>query len=158
MPVKAIPEGFHTLTPLMSVKGAERMIEFLKAGFGGVELDKMLTDDGAVMHASIRIGDSVLMLGEAMEGCSPAVPTSLYIYVPDVDETYRAAVSAGGQSMEGPADQFWGDRAAVVKDFAGNTWWIATHVEDVAEDEMKKRAAAFHEKMAREKSAHAAAA
>lgn len=142
MPVKPIPEGFHTVTPLLSVKGAARMIDFLKAAFGAAEHFRFPAADGTVMHAELRIGDSIVMLGEAMDDC-PAMPAALYLYVPDADATYKTAVDAGGESMEEPADQFWGDRVATIKDFAGNKWWIATHVEDVNADELARRAQAM---------------
>lgn len=141
MPVQSMPEGFHSVTPLLAARGATRLIDFLKAAFGAVELFRLSAADGSVMHAELRIGDSVLMLGEAMEGFSP-MPASLYLYVPDADATYRAALDAGGESLEEPADRFWGDRMALVRDFAGNRWWIATHVEDVDSDEVARRARA----------------
>jgi PhnB protein len=141
MPVKPIPEGYHTVTPLMSVKGAARLIDFLKAAFGAEERYRLAAADGSVMHAELRIGDSILMLGEAMEGY-PVMPASLYLYVPDADATYGAALGAGAETVEAPADQFWGDRVASVKDFAGNRWWIASHVEDVDSDEIARRAQA----------------
>jgi uncharacterized glyoxalase superfamily protein PhnB len=139
MAVKHIPEGYHTVTPLLSVKGAARLIDFMKKAFGATEVYRFSTPDGCVMHAEMRIGDSVVMLGEAMEN-APQMPVSLYIYLHDVDRTYRAALDAGGESVEEPADQFWGDRVATVRDFAGNKWWIATHKEDLNSDEIEKRA------------------
>jgi len=142
MPVESIPEGFHTVTPLLSVKGAGRLIDFLKAAFGAEEVFRLPAADGSVMHAELRIGDSILMLGETMEDCS-YMPASLYLYVPDADAVYKAAIDAGGESLEAPVDQFWGDRVASVRDFAGNRWWIATHVEDVESDEIAKRAQAM---------------
>lgn len=139
MPVKRIPEGYHAVTPLLSVKGAAQLIDFMKKAFGAVEVYRFPAPDGTVMHAEMKIGDSVVMLGEAMQG-SAAMPASLYVYVQDADATYRAALEAGGKSVEGPADQFWGDRVASITDFAGNKWWIATHVEDVDADELTRRA------------------
>lgn len=139
MPVKPIPEGYHTVTPLLSVKGAARLIEFMKKAFGATESYRFPGPDGSVMHAEIKIGDSILMLGEAMKGAS-TMPTSLYLYLKDVDKVYRAALDAGGESLEKPTDQFWGDRVASIRDFAGNKWMIATHVEDVSTDEISRRA------------------
>ncbi|MGA3118485.1 MAG: VOC family protein [Syntrophobacteraceae bacterium] len=143
MPVKPIPEGYHTVTPLLSVKGAARLLDFMKKAFGASEVYRFPAPDGSVMHAEIKIGSSVMMLGETMEGekegCS-AGPASFYVYVQDVEATYKAALDAGGESLEGPADQFWGDRVASIKDFAGNKWMIATHVEDVDADELTRRA------------------
>ncbi|MGA2401276.1 MAG: VOC family protein [Syntrophobacteraceae bacterium] len=140
MPVKPIPEGYHTVTPLLSVNGAVRLIDFMKKAFGATEVYRFPAPDGSVMHAEMKIGDSVLMLGEAMcEGASP-MPIALYLYVNDADATYRAALDAGGESTGAPENMFWGDRVATVKDFAGNKWWIATHVEDVSADELERRA------------------
>jgi len=139
MPVKPIPEGYHTVTPLLSVKGAARLIDFMKKALGATEIYRFPAPDGSVMHAEMKIGDSILMLGKAMKGSS-TMPASLYIYVQDADATYRKALDAGGESLEGPTDQFWGDRVASIKDFAGNKWWIATHIEDVSADELARRA------------------
>ncbi len=139
MPVKPIPEGYHTVTPLLSVKGAARLIDFMKKAFNATEVYRFPAPDGSVMHAEMKIGDSVVMLGEAM-GNAPPMPIALYLYIEDVDKTYKAALNAGGESLDGPTDQFWGDRVATIKDFAGNKWWIATHVEEVDADELTKRA------------------
>jgi len=139
MPVKPIPEGYHTVTPLLSVKGAERLIDFMKKAFGATEVYRFPAPDGSVMHAEVKIGSSVMMLGEPMEGSSP-MPATFYVYVQDADATYRAALDAGGESLEGPTDRFWGDRVASIKDFAGNNWMIATHVEEVDSEELTRRA------------------
>ena len=139
MPVKPIPEGYHTVTPMMSVKGAARLIDFMKKAFGATENYRFPAPDGSVMHAELKIGDSFVMLGEARKDCSPESAT-FYVYVQDADATYKEALSAGGESLEGPTNQFWGDRVATIKDFAGNKWMIATHVEDVSTEELTKRA------------------
>jgi len=143
MPVKPIPEGYHTVTPLLSVKGAARLIDFMKKAFAATEIYRFPGPDGSVMHAEMKIGNSVMMLGETMEGkkegCSSG-PASFYVYVQDVEVAYRTALDAGGESLEGPTDQFWGDRVASIKDFAGNKWMIATHIEDVSPDELGRRA------------------
>jgi PhnB protein len=138
MTVQPIPEGFHALTPIVAVKEVMRLIDFLKAAFGAVELLKIHAPDGSVMHAELKIGDSILMLGEAGETCLVTTAT-LYLYVPDVDTTYRAGLDAGGESMEEPATRFWGDRMATIRDFAGNKWMVATHLEDVDSDELMRR-------------------
>jgi PhnB protein len=138
MAVKSIPDGFHTITPFFAVNGASRLIEFLKTAFGATELMRIPGPDGGVMHAELKIGDSIVMIGEAMKE-QPLMPASLYLYVPDTDATYRMALGSGGESLEEPADQFWGDRVASVKDPAGNAWWIATHVEDVDQEELERR-------------------
>ncbi|MGD0401199.1 MAG: VOC family protein [Syntrophobacteraceae bacterium] len=139
MAVKPIPEGYHTVTPLLSVKGAARLIDFMKKAFGATEVYRFPAPDGSVMHAELKIGNSVIMLGEPMDG-SFTRPATFYVYVLDADATYRAALDAGGESLEVPSERFWGDRMASVKDFAGNNWMIATHVEDVDSDELARRA------------------
>jgi len=139
MSVKPLPEGYHTITPFLYVAGTPALIEFLKVAFGAIELMRIHEPDGSVMHAQLKIGDSTLMMGEAMKGVA-ATQSSFYLYVPDADETYRLARAAGAVTVTEPADQFWGDRIAGIKDPAGNTWWIATHIEDVDPEELARRA------------------
>jgi PhnB protein len=141
MPVKPIPEGYHSVTPYLVVPGAGRLIEFLKEAFKAEEVERMSQPDGTVLHAEVRIGDSIIMMGEASDKF-PAMPAAIYLYVPDVDAVYKRALAAGAASTMEPANQFYGDRNAGVKDPSGNLWWIATHVEDVPREEMAKRAAA----------------
>ena len=140
MTVKPIPEGYHTVTPSLVVKGAAKLIDFLKAGFGAEEIMRMPMPNGDIMHAEIKIGDSVIMMNDAMN--QAPTTSSLMLYVTDVDASYKRAVKAGAVSVSEPADMFWGDRFAVVKDNFGNQWSIATHTEDVPPQEMQKRAAA----------------
>jgi PhnB protein len=140
MAVNAIPEGYHSVTPTLVVKGATRLIDFLKEAFGAEEAFRMPTPSGEVMHAEVRIGDSVVMLNDAMQQSPTA--SSLFLYVTDVDLVYQQALKAGAISLSAPANMFWGDRMAQVKDQFGNQWAIATHVEDVPAQEMGKRAAA----------------
>ncbi len=139
MAVKPIPDGFHTVTPYLIVEGVSALIDFLKAAFNAKEHHRTTLPNGRVMHAQVQIGDSMIMMGEAMEGF-PAMPASIYLYVPDTDAMYRKAIEAGAQSVMEPADQFYGDRNAGVRDAAGNMWWIGTHIEDVAPEEIAKRA------------------
>jgi PhnB protein len=141
MPVKPIPEGYHSVTPYLVVPRAGRLIEFLKEAFKAEEVERMSQPDGTVMHAEVRIGDSIIMMGESSDKF-PAMPAAIYLYVPDVDAVYKRALAAGAASTMEPANQFYGDRNAGVKDPSGNLWWIATHVEDVPREEMAKRAAA----------------
>ena len=138
MAVNAIPEGYHTVTPFILVKEASKVIEFAKQAFGALEAYRMAAPDGTIMHAEIRIGDSNIMLGEASDKW-PAMPSMLYLYVPDVDNVHKKAVEAGGKSLREPTNEFYGDRSSGVQDAGGNQWWIATHVEDVSPEEMKKR-------------------
>jgi PhnB protein len=145
MPVKPIPEGYHVVTPYLIVPGVARLIDFLKQAFDATEGERMEAPDGSIRHVEVRIGDSHIMLGESNAQWGP-MPTSLYVYVPDTDATYRRAIEAGATSVMAPANQFYGDRNAGVKDASGNIWWIATHVEDVAPDEIKRRAEAQYKK------------
>jgi PhnB protein len=140
MAVKAIPEGYHSVTPSLAVKGAAKLIDFVKEAFGAEEAFRVPGPGGEIMHAEVRIGDSVLMLNDAMRQ-SPT-SSSLFLYVTDVDGVYQRAVKAGATSVSEPSNMFWGDRMAHVKDQFGNDWLIATHVEDVPPDEMQKRAEA----------------
>jgi PhnB protein len=141
MAVKPIPEGYHSVTPYLVVQGAAKLIEFLQKAFGAQVKERMDRPDGTVGHAEVLIGDSLVMLGEA-GGQWKALNGALYLYVPDTDSTYKQALAAGASSLMAPANQFYGDRNAGVQDAWGNQWWIATHVEDVPPEEMKRRAEA----------------
>ncbi|MDQ3020339.1 MAG: VOC family protein [Bacteroidota bacterium] len=138
MPVKPIPEGYHSITPYLMIKDAPNFIEFLKKAFNAKQVSKSEGKDGKLMHAEIKIGDSMIMLTEASEKY-PSSAQYFYLYVPDTDAAYKQAIGAGAVSEMEPANQFYGDRSAGVKDSFGITWWIATHVEDVSPEEMKKR-------------------
>ncbi len=142
MAAKPIPEGYHTVTPCLVAEGAAKLIDFLKQAFGAEERFRMARPDGGVMHAEVKIGDSMVMLGDANEQWK-AMPGVIYLYVDDADAVYRRALEAGAASVMAPVDQFYGDRHGGVKDFAGNLWWIGTHKEDVPPDELKRRAEAF---------------
>ena len=141
MAVRPIPEGFHTITPICIAEGAAKLIDFLTQAFGAEQIDRMDAPDGTVMHAELRIGDSTLMLGEA-QGEWKATQSRLHLYVKDVDATFARALRAGATSVQPVADQFYGDRKGTVKDSWGNIWSIGTHIEDVAPDEMRRRAEA----------------
>jgi len=145
MATKPIPEGYHAVTPCLIVSEASQLIDFLKRAFDAQEIFRMPGPDGAIMHAEMKIGDSMIMLGEASEEWKP-MPCALYHYVNDADAVYKRALQAGATSIMEPADQFYGDRHGGVKDPSGNTWWIATHKEDVAPEELKKRAEEFMKK------------
>lgn len=138
MAVKPIPDGYHAITPYFVVNDAARFIAFLKAAFGAEEQMVTTRQDGTIGHASVRIGDSMAMLGQASDQWK-ATPASMYLYVVDTDATYRRALEAGATTIMEPADQFYGDRNAGVIDAEGNTWWIATHVEDVSHEEIVRR-------------------
>lgn len=139
MSVKPVPEGYHTLTPYLVVPDAKKVIAFLQQAFGA-KLNHLTEHEGRVMHADLTIGDSHVMMGEANDKWH-AAPAGIMMYVPDCDTVYAKALAAGGESLMAPADQMYGDRNSGVKDPAGNTWWICTHVEDVSEEEFERRLA-----------------
>jgi PhnB protein len=153
MAVKPVPEGYHTITPYMVANDAQKLIDFATRAFDAKLVEEMRRPDGGIMHAELQIGDSRIMLGQANEQHT-AMPCGIYLYVPDTDATYTKALAAGAVSAMEPANQFYGDRNAGVRDENGNVWWIGTHVEDVPPDELKKRAA--EEMMRREAAAQRA--
>jgi PhnB protein len=138
MAVDAIPAGHHTVTPYLLVGDAGRLIDFMKRAFAAVETGRHTDAEGRVMHAEVRIGDSMVMIGEASGEWKP-MPCMLHLYVPDTDAVYASAIEAGATSIRAPSDQFYGDRTAGVVDEEGNQWWMATHIEDVSEVEMARR-------------------
>lgn len=144
MAVNPIPDGYHTVTPYLIVDDVAGLISFLEEAFDAEETFRMAGADGSITHAEVRIGDSMVMMGQAGEEV-PAKPAMLHLYVEDSDEMYRQAVAAGATSVREPADEFYGDRTAGVQDRFGNQWWLATHVEDVPFEEMQRRAAALDE-------------
>ena len=145
MSAKPIPEGYHTLTPFLTVRNAVRAIEFYKQAFGAQERGVAKGPDGKVMHAEVKIGDSVIMLSDEYPefgSLSPqsvgGSPMGLHIYIENVDAAFDRAVKAGAQVEMPVMDQFWGDRYGKLKDPFGHKWSIATHVKDVSADEMKR--------------------
>lgn len=136
--VKPVPQGYHSVTPYLIVDRAPRLIDFLKGTFNAQETVRMNGPDGRVAHAEMKIGDSIIMMSDETPQYK-ATQSQLYVYVDDVDVVYKRALEAGGTSVSEPTNQFYGDRNASVKDPAGNTWGIATHVEDVSPEEMQKR-------------------
>jgi len=145
MSVKPIPEGHHTLTPFLTVRNAARAIEFYKQAFGATERGVMKGPDGKVMHAELKIGDSVIMLADEFPefgSLSPqsigGSPMGLHIYIENVDAAFDRAVKAGAQVEMPLSDQFWGDRYGKLKDPFGHNWSIATHIKDMSADEMKR--------------------
>ena len=145
MAVKPIPQGYHSVTPYMIVKGANRAIDFYKTAFGATEVMRFPGPDGKIAHAEIKIGDSVIMLADEGQGPyrSPesygGSPVSLMIYVPDVDKTFKQAISNGAKESRAVQDQFYGDRSGNLVDPFGHVWTVATHVEDVSAEEMQRR-------------------
>jgi PhnB protein len=148
MSVKRIPDGFHAVTPYLTVKDAAAAIEFYKKAFGATELFRMATPDGTVAHAEIDIGGSRLMLGgecPVAGSKSPATlggtAVTLCLYVEDVDARFKQALAAGAVEQRAVKDQFYGDRSGVLADPFGHVWNLATHVEDVSHEECKRRMA-----------------
>jgi PhnB protein len=125
--------GYRTATPYLGVQGAARLIDFMKDVFAAEETTRMQMPDGSVGHAELKIGDSLIMTGDAGE-----LKPMVLVYVPDVDATYDRALAAGAVSLREPADQPYGDRNAQVKDPLGNIWFIATHIKDVPQEEWLK--------------------
>lgn len=149
--VKPIPEGYHSVTPYLSIKGAAAAIDYYKQVFGATELFRMPGPDGKIGHAEIKIGNSPIMLADEfpeMEFVSPktlgGTPVGLMIYVDDVDSMYTQAISAGAQEIKPLQNQFYGDRSGTLKDPFGHVWTVATHIEDVPPEELEQRAAAAH--------------
>jgi PhnB protein len=153
--VKAIPEGYHTIIPHLVVRGAAEAIDFYKKAFGAVEVARMPTPDGKIMHAHLKIGDSHLFLVDEMPfpggGKSPqslgGASVALHLNVEDADAVFNRAVAAGATAKMPPADMFWGDRYGQLADPFGHEWSVATHKEDVSPEEMKKRMQAMFAQM-----------
>jgi PhnB protein len=153
----AIPAGFHSVTPMLVLKDARKAVEFYKRAFGADELFVMPGPDGkGVMHAELRIGNSIIMLGEEnpKESCKSAEtmggsPVSLYVYVENAEEAFRTARAAGAEAQMPVEDMFWGDRAGTVQDPFGYKWTLATHIKDLTAQELQESAKAFFAKMTR---------
>ena len=153
--VKPIPEGHHTVTPYLTLRGATRAIDFYKKAFGAKEVYRMESPQGMIMHAEIKIGDSMIMLADEMPGMGNKSPETVggttggvFLYVDDVDKFFNQAVAAGAKADMPVADQFWGDRYGKLTDPFGHSWSVATHKEDVAPAEMEKRGKEAMAKMA----------
>ncbi len=154
---KAIPEGHHTITPQLTLDNAAQAIDWYKKALGATEMGRAVGPDGKILHAELRIGDSLIMLNDAMGGGKDAKayggsPASLWVYVEDADALYDRAVAAGAQVPAGPmgrmADQFWGDRCGTFTDPHGYQWTIATRKEDLTPQEMKQRQDEFMKQFA----------
>jgi len=141
MAVKAIPDGYHSVTPYLTVKGADTLLDFVKKAFDADETLRMPRADGTIAHAEVRIGDSLVMVGDATRE-APPTPAAIHLYVEDSDAAYKRAIEAGGTSLREPTDEFYGDRMAGVRDTVGNVWWIATHMEDLSPEELARRSQA----------------
>ncbi|MFY9585383.1 MAG: VOC family protein [Candidatus Acidiferrales bacterium] len=153
--VRPVPEGYHTVTPAITCRGAAGAIEFYKKALGAKEIARMEGPGGTIAHAEIQIGDSKIMLGDEWPGQTAApsatapASASLFIYLPEVDKAFNTAVAAGCQVVMPPTDMFWGDRYGKLRDPYGHHWGLATHIEDVSMEEMKRRSDEFMAKMAK---------
>ena len=141
MNAKPIPDGYHAVTPYLIVDDGRQLIDFLVSVFGAEMIAQMSRPDGKMGHTEMKIGDSPIMMGESLEGFSP-LTSMLYIYVDDVDATYAAAIAAGAKPLMPVADQFYGDRSGGFEGPGGNKFWVATHIEDVSNEEIERRSQA----------------
>ena len=154
---KATPQGYHSVTPSFTFKDSQKAIDFYKKAFGAKVLDVFPNPTGSgIMHAAIQIGDSIVMMGDEMPGqsCKSAEtlgssPINFFLYVPNADAAFKQAVAAGGAVAMPMADMFWGDRAGTLKDPFGYSWMIATHTQDLTQEQMRKGAEAFFTQMAK---------
>jgi uncharacterized glyoxalase superfamily protein PhnB len=141
-----VPKGFHTVTPHLVVRNAAGALDYYRRAFGAEILEKLAAPGGGpIMHATVRIGDSLVMLNDEMEGQKGpegSSPVTIHLYVPNADATYRNAVDAGGQSIMPVSDMPWGDRYGILADPYGHSWAVATRVEEVSEEELYRRLAA----------------
>lgn len=150
---KSIPEEYHSVTPSFTFKDSRKAIEFYKKAFGAKVRDLMPNPSGrGIMHATIQIGNSIVMMGDEMPGAENCLksaetlgssPISLYVYVPNVDAAFKQAVAAGGTATMPVADMFWGDRVGQIRDPFGYSWMIATHQKDLTNEEIREGAEAF---------------
>jgi len=143
---KPVPEGFHTMTPQLTLDNAAKTMEWYVKALGAKELRRSAGPDGKIMHAELTIGSSLFIVNDAMMGSKGpkaygGSPASWWVYVEDCDDVFKKAVAAGAKVHLPMEDQFWGDRAGAITDPEGFTWWIATRKEELAPDEIQKRAA-----------------
>jgi PhnB protein len=150
-----VPEGYHTITPYLAVDSAAEAIDFYRRAFGAKERVRMDGPGDSIMHAELEIGDSLIMLSDPFPQASTVPPkqlggtsVSIFVYVENIDELYKKAIDAGASSLMEPDDMFWGDRFGSVQDPFGHSWTIATHIEDVAPEEMQRRSEEFMAQMA----------
>ncbi len=145
---EATPRGYHTVTPSLFVAGAAKAIEFYKRALGAEELMRFPSPDGQIIHAEIKVGDSIIMLADEMPdmGRGPksigGTPVSFFVYGNDVDAAWKRAVDAGAKEVVPLADQFWGDRTGCLEDPFGHQWWLAQHLQDLTPEEIRKNAEA----------------
>jgi PhnB protein len=145
--VKPVPDGYHTATPYLTIRGTAAAIDFYKQAFGAKELFRMPGENGKIMHAEITIGDSRIMLGdESGEAKAPqslnGTASSVFLYLEDVDAIFKQAVKAGAKETMPVQNMYWGDRFGKLTDPYGHKWMLASHIEDVSSAEMQERMAA----------------
>lgn len=152
---KPIPDGYHTVTPALTVRNAAEAIEFYKKALGAQELERMVGPDGKIGHAELKIGDSIIFLTDELPMMGNKSPQSLggtagslYLYVEDVDKAFKQAIQAGGKEKMAPADMFWGDRYGNFEDPYGHTWGISTRKKDLTQQEVEQGAKEFFAQMA----------
>jgi PhnB protein len=150
MTVKAIPDGYHSVTPYLSIRGAAQAVEFYQRAFNATEVFRLVAPSGEIGHAEIRIGDSAIMLADPCEEGSFRHPQSLggssvglHLYVEDVDALFAQAVAAGAKTIRAVQDQFYGDRTGTLEDPFGHVWFLATHKEELTPEEINQRAEAL---------------
>jgi PhnB protein len=150
MPVKPIPDGYHSVTPYLLIRGAAAAIEFYKKALGAKEILRLPGPDGKVAHAEIQLGDSIVMLGDEMPGMprsSPqkygGTPVGIHLYVEDADAVFERSVALGAKVDRPMVDQFYGDRSGTIEDPFGHIWTISTHKEDLTEEQIQQRLAAM---------------
>ena len=150
MTIKSIPDGYHSVTPYLSIKGAAQAIEFYKRAFSATELFRLVAPSGEIGHAEIKIGDSPIMLADPCEEGAFRNPQSLggssvglHVYVEDVDALFVQAVDAGAKALRPVQDQFYGDRTGTLEDPFGHVWFLATHKEELTPEEINRRAEAL---------------
>ena len=151
---QAIPKGHHTVTPSLFVAGAAKAIDFYRKALAAEEVMRFPAPDGTIMHAELRIGDSIIMLADEMPdqgGRGPksigGTPVSFFVYGENVDAAWKRAVDAGAKPIVPLADQFWGDRTGCLEDPFGHQWWLAQHMQDLTPEEIRKNAELFFSQM-----------
>jgi PhnB protein len=153
MPVKPIPDGYHSITPYLIVNDGAKALDFYKKAFNAVELFRFPGPGGKIMHAEFKIGDSIMMMADEHPGMGAVSPKSLggtpvhiLLYCENVDARFKQVVTAGATVKKPVQDQFYGDRSGTIEDPFGHQWTVATHVEDVSVEETEKRAGAYSKK------------
>lgn len=146
MAVKRVPDGYHRVTPHLTVRNAPALIEFYKKAFGAVEMNRAPGPDGKILHAAIKIGDSIVFLNDEFPEMGAQSPlatkgtaVTIHLFVEDADKQFAQALAAGAEVVMPLADQFWGDRYGIVKDPSGHQWSIGSHMEDLTPEQIKER-------------------